>query len=82
LLLLLSAGAQARLVQEDASRLHLAYLDPGTGSFIIQALIAALAGIAVTSRIYWRKIKGVFGRGAATVDAEVERPRSSQKDDA
>lgn len=34
----------------------LAYLDPGTGSIILQGLIAAFAAVAVTARIYWRKI--------------------------
>lgn len=33
-----------------------AYLDPGTGSIILQGLIAAFAAAAVTARIYWRKI--------------------------
>lgn len=33
-----------------------AYLDPGTGSIILQGLIAAFAAVAVTARIYWRKI--------------------------
>lgn len=34
-----------------------AYLDPGTGSLIIQAVLAALFGAAFTVKIYWRKIK-------------------------
>ncbi|MEO1914448.1 MAG: hypothetical protein ABGW98_11405 [Myxococcales bacterium] len=40
---------------------RLAYLDPGSGSFVVQALIAMFVGIAVTSRIYWSKIKSVLG---------------------
>ena len=32
-----------------------AYLDPGTGSFIIQVVIAVLAGISFTLKIYWKK---------------------------
>jgi uncharacterized membrane protein len=34
-----------------------AYLDPGTGSIIIQALIGTLAGTAITLKVYWHKIK-------------------------
>lgn len=34
-----------------------AYLDPGSGSVIIQMLIGALAGIGITLKIYWHKIK-------------------------
>ena len=41
--------------------LQLAYLDPGAGSFVIQALVAMLAGIAVTVKVYWHRIKGFFG---------------------
>ena len=34
-----------------------AYLDPGTGSIVIQALIGALVGIGITLKIYWYKLK-------------------------
>lgn len=39
----------------------LPYLDPGSGSFIIQLLIAALLGIGVAVRASWSKIRGWFG---------------------
>jgi hypothetical protein len=39
----------------------LPYLDPGSGSFLIQLLIAALLGLAVAVRASWSKIKGWFG---------------------
>ena len=34
-----------------------AYLDPGTGSMLVQALIAVLMGLGLTIKIYWQKIK-------------------------
>ena len=34
-----------------------AYLDPGTGSVILQALIAFFAGVAAFISLYWRKLK-------------------------
>ena len=34
-----------------------AYLDPGSGSFIIQIVIGAFLGGLVTAKIYYRKIK-------------------------
>ena len=34
-----------------------AYLDPGTGSAILSALIAALAATSVTVRNYWNAMK-------------------------
>ncbi len=37
------------------------YLDPGSGSLIIQIVIAALLGIGVAVRASWGKIKGLFG---------------------
>ena len=39
----------------------LPYLDPGSGSFLIQLLIAALLGIGVAIRASWSRIKGWFG---------------------
>lgn len=39
-----------------------AYLDPGTGSYIFQLLIAFLCGAAFTIKIYWGKIKLMFKR--------------------
>jgi hypothetical protein len=34
-----------------------AYLDPGTGSFIIQLLIAGLLAASFTVKLFWGKIK-------------------------
>lgn len=34
-----------------------AYLDPGTGTMLFQALIAVLMGLGLTVKIYWEKIK-------------------------
>ncbi len=51
---------------------RLAYVDPGSGSFILQALIATLAGAAVAINAYWAKIKRVLGRGTPEEDDEVK----------
>jgi len=37
-----------------------AYLDPGTGSLIVQGLIAAVVGALVTVKLYWHKLKNFF----------------------
>ncbi len=37
------------------------YLDPGSGSFLIQLLLAVLLGAGVAIRMYWSKIKTLFG---------------------
>ena len=38
-----------------------AYLDPGTGSAIIQGLIAALAAIGLALKVYWHRVLGFLG---------------------
>ncbi len=42
------------------------YLDPGSGSIILQALIAAFLGIGVITKIYWKKIQSLFGKKKST----------------
>ncbi len=35
------------------------YLDPGSGSFLIQLLLAVILGAGVAVRLYWSKIKAL-----------------------
>jgi len=35
-----------------------AYIDPGTGSLVIQVILGALVGVGITVKIYWYKLKG------------------------
>ncbi len=37
-----------------------AYLDPGTGSYIFQLLIAGIIGGIFSLKIFWTKIKSFF----------------------
>lgn len=37
-----------------------AYLDPGTGSLLLQFLLATFVGLSVAVKIYWMKIKSFF----------------------
>ena len=39
-----------------------AYLDPGTGSLLLQGLIAALAAAGAAISIYWNKLKSLFSK--------------------
>lgn len=41
-------------------QLILSYLDPGTGSFIIQLLIGGLLSSVFVVKIFWKRIMGVF----------------------
>ena len=45
------------------------YLDPGSGSFLIQLLIATLLGLGIALRASWGRIKGFFG-GKAKADED------------
>ena len=58
-----------------------AYIDPGTGSLIIQSVIGAIAAIGVTIKLYWHKLKIFFsGRSAPTEPALTETIHSESKD--
>jgi len=34
-----------------------AYIDPSSGSIVIQVLIGALVGVGITLKVYWTKIR-------------------------
>jgi len=53
-LLVFTPGAQAGQKQT------LAYLDPGTGALIFQALIAGLVGVSFAVKLFWSNIKRFF----------------------
>ena len=38
----------------------LAYIDPGTGSFVIQGIIAAIVGAGIAIKMYWHRIKSAL----------------------
>lgn len=38
-----------------------AYLDPASGSMILQLLLGGVAGAAVILRLFWGRILGFFG---------------------
>ena len=37
-----------------------AYLDPGTGSMLLQLLLGGVAGVLVIGKLYWQRVKDVF----------------------
>lgn len=46
----------------------LAYLDPGAGSLVLQAIIGFVLGALVTIKLFWRRLRdaatNLFRRGA------------------
>ncbi len=53
-----------------------AYLDPGTGSMLLQGLIGAVAALAFTLKLYWHKFTGLFKSKRPSDQAE---PPSSRQ---
>ena len=45
-----------------------AYLDPGTGSIILQSILGAIAAGASYCAIYWKKIKNFFNKNLRKKD--------------
>ena len=50
----------------------LAYLDPGTGSMVLQALLAGVVGALAVGRLYWQRLKGLITRRSPRNSAEDE----------
>lgn len=48
------------LVGTFTSSAH-AYLDPGTGSMILQVLLGGVASLALAGKLYWHKLLSLFG---------------------
>lgn len=44
-----------------APEVAFAYLDPGTGSILLQALIGGVAGLGVILKLYWHRLRGLIG---------------------
>jgi hypothetical protein len=38
-----------------------AYLDPGSGSMILQAIVGGVAALAVTGKLWWRRFLSLIG---------------------
>lgn len=40
-----------------------AYLDPGTGSMLLQVILGGIAAVGVAVKLYWHKLRVAFGMG-------------------
>ena len=47
-----------------------AYLDPGTGSMLVQGLIGGIAVVMSFLSIYWQKVKAFFVKQKPDTDVE------------
>ena len=44
------------------------YLDPGSGSMLIQIILGAVVGLGVLVRVFWNNIKAFFSGGKRKVE--------------
>ncbi len=49
-----------------------AYLDPGSGSMLLQRVLGGLAGLAVIAKLYWHRLLGLFGMNAQPDESDAE----------
>lgn len=60
--LTVNLGAAAFLLLAFSQPAH-AYLDPGTGSIVLQAMLGGAAGVMIAGKLYWSKFKAFFRLG-------------------
>ncbi len=55
----------------------LAYLDPGSGSMLLQLVLGGLAGLAVIAKLYWHRLLGLFGMHSQQQESDSETDAAS-----
>lgn len=59
-----------------------AYLDPGSGSAILQGIIGALAAIGITLKLYWHRVLRFLGiRKASNLKEDEQSTDAAHADD-
>ena len=57
-----------------------AYLDPGTGSMLLSALIGLAAAVALGLKMFWYRLVALFrGKGRAVRPGEVKGPPAASE---
>jgi hypothetical protein len=49
------------------------YLDPTTGSMVLQVMVGGLLAVVATTRLYWTRLRSLFRRGE-----DADAPRQPQ----
>lgn len=55
-----------------------AYLDPGTGSMIISAIVGLFATVGLALKTYWYKIKAFFRKDSPELPAGEDAPAEAE----
>lgn len=50
--------------------ISLLYLDPSSGSILLQLVLASLLAIGVAVRVFWRKIRSIFSKSSTPVESD------------
>lgn len=55
-----------------------AYLDPGTGSMVLQIIVGGVAAIGVAGRYYWQRVTGKAPKKSKDEQIQPETPATSE----
>ncbi len=47
-----------------------AYLDPASGSMLLQMIVGGVAGVALAVKLFWHRILGFFGAKSKSTDED------------
>lgn len=61
--------------------MHLAYIDAASGSMLIQAIVAGVAGLAVFAKLFWRRLTSPFRRKTETRAHAGNEPVAAKSDE-
>ena len=53
-----------------------AYLDPGTGSMMLQVILGGIAAVGVAVKLYWHKLRVSIGLGKKDDDEDLDEDGS------
>lgn len=55
----ISLRARPSIRRAAVLRVELAYIDPGSGSYLFQILIASLLAVGVSVKVFWKRIRSL-----------------------
>lgn len=61
------------------SRDAFAYLDPGTGSMLLQLLLGGVAGALVIGKLYWQRLKDMLPGSRRSARAEASTAKDGEQ---
>ena len=58
-----------------------AYLDPGTGSMVLQLLLGGIAGLVIVVKLYWHSLLSFFGKSHQSDSVEERQGQQADSDE-